>query len=194
MSEIGDFGETILWVSGAVFVALVGMRLADRLAVPYAAVFLVAAVLVGEFVPDADELLSIKEVQRVAVLALIVILFNGGLHIGLERFRRSAAPILALGIVGTFVTAGLVALAARYVLGLSWIKSGLLGAAIAPTDPAVTFSVFGARQIRGRSGTILEGEAGMNDPVGIALMIGMIELATEDDGELWIVLASSRSR
>ena len=187
MSEIGDFGETILWVSGTVFAALVGMRLADRLAVPSAAVILVAAVLVGEFVPDADELLSIKEVQRVAVLALIVILFNGGLHIGLERFRRSAAPILALGIVGTFVTAGLVALAARYVLGLSWIESGLLGAAIAPTDPAVTFSVFGARQIRGRSGTILEGEAGMNDPVGIALMIGMIELATEDDGDLWIV-------
>ena len=70
---------------------------------------------------------------------------------------------------------------------MSWIESGLLGAAIAPTDPAVTFSVFGARQIRGRSGTILEGEAGMNDPVGIALMIGMIELATEDDGDLWIV-------
>jgi cell volume regulation protein A len=51
----------------------------------------------------------------------------------------------------------------------------------------VTFSVFGSREIRGRSGTILEGEAGMNDPVGIALMIGMIELAKEDDGSLWIV-------
>ena len=62
-----------------------------------------------------------------------------------------------------------------------------VGAAIAPTDPAVTFSVFGAREIRGRAGTILEGEAGMNDPVGIALMIGMIELATEDDGDLWVV-------
>jgi potassium/hydrogen antiporter len=52
----------------------------------------------------------------------------------------------------------------------------------------VTFSVFGGREIRGRSGTILEGEAGMNDPVGIALMIGMIELAQEEDGNLSIVL------
>ena len=66
--------------------------------------------------------------------------------------------------------------------------AGLIGAAIAPTDPAVTFSVFGGREIRGRSGTILEGEAGTNDPVGIALMIGMIELATEDGGTLAIVL------
>lgn len=114
------------------------------------------------------------------MIALIVILFDGGLHIGLTRFRRSAAPILALGVLGTFATAGLVTLAAHYLLDFSWIASGLIGAAIAPTDPAVTFSVLGGREIRGRAGTILEGEAGTNDPVGIALMIGMIELATED--------------
>ena len=132
-------------------------------------------------------MLSIEEVERLTVIALVVILFDGGLHIGLGRFRRSARPILALGVLGTFATAGLVAVAAHYLLGFEWIFAGLVGAAIAPTDPAVTFSVFGSREIRGRAGTILEGEAGMNDPVGIALMIGMIELATEDDGDLWIV-------
>ena len=187
MDEITDFGAAVLAVSAAVFVALLGMRVADRLAVPYAAVFLVGAVLLGELVPEAERLLSIQEVERIAVVALIVILFHGGLHIGVRRFRRSAAPILALGVIGTFVTAGIVALAARYLLDFSWIQAGLVGAAIAPTDPAVTFSVFGAREIRGRSGTILEGEAGMNDPVGIALVIGMIELATTDDGTLAIV-------
>jgi cell volume regulation protein A len=187
MSEIGDFGAAILAVSAAVFVALLGMRLADRISLPYAAVFLAGAVLLGELVPSAEQLLSIKEVERIAVVALIVILFHGGLHIGPRRFRGSAGPILALGIVGTFVTAGVIALAAHYVLGFDWIEAGLIGAAIAPTDPAVTFSVFGAREVRGRSGTILEGEAGMNDPVGIALMIGMIELATADEGYLTIV-------
>ena len=128
-----------------------------------------------------------RDVERIAVVALVLILFDGGLHIGLGRFRRSLGPILGLGIVGTFLTAGVVAVAAHYVLGFTWIESGLIGAAVAPTDPAVTFSVFGAREIRGRSGTILEGEAGVNDPVGIALMIGMIELASEEDGSLWVV-------
>ena len=187
MSELTDFGTAILAVSGVVFAALVGMRLADRLALPHAALFLVGAVVIGELVPEAEQLLDIREVERIAVVALIVILFHGGLHIGLRRFRAAAVPILALGMLGTFLTAALVALAARYALGFSWIEAGLVGAAIAPTDPAVTFSVFGPREIRGRAGTILEGEAGMNDPVGIALMIGMIELATADDGSLWIV-------
>ena len=187
MTEISDFGTGILAVSAAIFIALLGMRLTDRISVPYAAIFLVGAVAIGEMFPSARRLLSVQEVERIAVVALIAILFHGGLHIGLGRFRQAAGPIVAIGIVGTFVTAGIVAVAARYLLGFSWIEAGLIGAAIAPTDPAVTFSVFGAREIRGRSGTILEGEAGVNDPVGIALMIGMIELATQDGGDLWIV-------
>jgi cell volume regulation protein A len=50
------------------------------------------------------------------------------------------------------------------------------------------FSVLGDREIGGRTGTILEGESGANDPVGIALMLGMIELATHDDASFWIVV------
>ena len=188
MTEISDFGLIVLLVSAGVFLAVLGMRLADRISVPNAAIFLVAAGILATTVDALGDALSIEVVERIGVIALIVILFDGGLHIGLTRFRRSGAPILALGILGTFATAGLVALAAHYLLDFSWIASGLIGAAIAPTDPAVTFSVLGGREIRGRAGTILEGEAGTNDPVGIALMIGMIELATEDGGSFSIVV------
>ena len=48
--------------------------------------------------------------------------------------------------------------------------------------------MLGGREIGGRTGTILKGESGANDPVGIALMIGMIELATSDDGSFWTVV------
>jgi cell volume regulation protein A len=188
LTEISDFGLIVLAVSAAVFVALLGMRLADRLSLPYAAVILVGAILIAEASESLQNVLSIQDVERLTVVALVIILFDGGLHIGLGRFRRSAGPILALGVLGTFATAGLVAVAAHYLLGLDWIFAGLVGAAIAPTDPAVTFSVFGSREIRGRAGTILEGEAGMNDPVGIALMIGMIELATHEDAGFSVVV------
>jgi cell volume regulation protein A len=188
MSEITDFGVVVLAVSAALFVALLCMRLADRASLPYAALILVVSALIAASFGFVQSALSVHEVQDVATVALVVILFDGGLQIGAARFRRSLRPILALGVVGTFLTAGVVALAARYLLGFSWIEAGLVGAAIAPTDPAVTFSVFSGREIRGRSGTILQGEAGMNDPVGIALMIGLIELAQEADGSFWIVV------
>ncbi len=188
MSEITDFGAIVLLVAAGVFLAVLGMRVADRISLPNAAIFLLVTGLAAALIDPLRDALSINVVERIGVVALIVILFDGGLHIGSNRFRRSAAQILTLGLVGTFATAGLVALAAHYVVGFSWIASGLIGAAIAPTDPAVTFSVLGGREIRGRAGTILEGEAGTNDPVGIALMIGMIELATEEGGNFSIVV------
>jgi cell volume regulation protein A len=49
------------------------------------------------------------------------------------------------------------------------------------------FSVLGNKEIGGRSGTILEGESGANDPVGIALMIGILDYADSDDGSLWVI-------
>jgi hypothetical protein len=91
-------------------------------------------------------------------------------------------------VLGTFATAGLVAAFAHWTLGLGWLTSGLLAAAVSPTDPAVMFSVFGDREIGGRTGTILEGESGANDPVGIALMLGLIQLATHANETFWVVV------
>lgn len=116
-----------------------------------------------------------------------MILFNGGIELGWRRVRASARPVLSVGLLGTFVTAGLIALFCHVALGMDWTVAGLVGAALAPTDPAVMFSVLGGREIKGRSGTILEGEAGVNDPAGIALMLGMIELATHDDATAWVI-------
>ena len=58
--------------------------------------------------------------------------------------------------------------------GLAWYVALLVATAVSPTDPAVAFSVLGRQEIAGCSGTILEGESGANDPVGIALMAGLL--------------------
>src|SRR5206468_2511632 len=74
------------------------------------------------------------------------------------------------------------ALAARVLFGFDWTTALLIGTALAPTDPAVVFSVLGRREIAGRSGTILEGESGANDPVGIALMVALLAATSGSGG------------
>ncbi len=187
MHEVHDFGVIVLLVATAFALAVITSRLSERLRIPGPALFLIAAALLSDAFPSLGDL-SIRTVERIGVVALVVILFDGGSRIGLRRLRTAALPILSLGIVGTFATAGVTMLAAHWLLGFSWITSGLIGAAIAPTDPAVMFSVLGRREVGGRTGTILEAESGANDPVGIALMIGMIEFATSDDGTVWTVV------
>jgi cell volume regulation protein A len=114
-------------------------------------------------------------VEAVVSVALVVILFDGGRGIGLERFRTAAVPVLSLGLVGTFATVVGAAMAAHLLLDVSWYFAVLVATAVAPTDPAVVFSVLGGQQIEGRSGTVLEGESGANDPVGIALMAALLD-------------------
>ncbi len=178
MTGIIDFGHTIFVVAGALAVAVVVRVVAARIGLPTAALLLTVAAVASDLSDRLAGLLTFEDVQRVATLALIAILFDGGMSIGLHRFRVAAVPITILGVVGTFGTAPLVAVAAHYLLGYHWTVALLIGAALAPTDPAVTFSVLAGKEVEGRTGTILEGESGFNDPVGIALMIGMIELAT----------------
>ena len=188
MDDILDFGQVILFASGGLLLAIGVRMIAGRLAVPTAGLLLVVAAAASDLVDQLGAALSFEDVQRITTLALVVILFEGGSDIGVRRFRRSAAPIVTLGVLGTFGTAALVAVASHSILDLSWTVSGLIGAALAPTDPAVTFSVLAGKEVHGRSGTILEGESGFNDPVGIALMIGMVEFATHDDASFWTVV------
>ena len=182
MAELGDFGLIVLVVATGVMLALVAAKLTERFPVPAPALFLLIALAIPVAIPH------IRTVERIGVVALIVILFDGGMHIGWRRFRRAIVPIGILGIVGTLTTAVLVTVSAHFLLDFSWTLSGIVGAALSPTDPAVMFSILGDKEIGGRSGTILEGEAGVNDPVGIALMIGMLEYATSDHGSAFSVV------
>ena len=182
MTELADFGLIILVVATGVMLALVAAKIAERYPIPAPALFLLIALAIPVAIPH------IETVERIGVVALIVILFDGGMHIGWRRFRRAIVPIGALGIVGTLTTAVLIAICAHFLLDFSWTLSGVVAAALSPTDPAVMFSILGDKEIRGRSGTILEGEAGVNDPVAIALMIGMLEYATSDHGSSFSVV------
>jgi cell volume regulation protein A len=184
--DLTSFGLAILLVSATLYAALFLAKASARLAIPSGAVFLLAAAAASAIFPSL--VVSVETVERIATIALIVILFQGGSSIGLGRVRPSIVPIASLGVVGTFACAGLIAVFVHAAFGLGWLTSGLLGAAVAPTDPAVMFSVLGDIELRGRTGTILEGESGANDPVGIALMVGLIELSTHADASFWLVV------
>lgn len=188
LPEITTFALPVALVAATVTLAVLASAVTDRIRLPAPLVLLIGAALVSDAWPDLFGHLSIITVERVAVVALVAILLGGGMDIGASRLRSSLGDVGALGIVGTFATAGGLALAAHVLLGLDWKVAGVLGAALAPTDPAVVFSVLGRREIGGRSGTVLEGEAGVNDPAGIALVLGMVEVATHADASVLVVL------
>jgi cell volume regulation protein A len=175
MGELGDFAAIIAVASAGLALAVGWSAAGRRLPVPAPLIFLVIAAVASDLVPALGAGLDERDVERIGVVALIAILFDGGLRIGTRRLRTAVLEIGLLGIAGTFLTAGLVTVAAHVVLGLGLKQAAIVGAALAPTDPAVLFASLADLRIGGRSGPILEGEAGTNDPVAIALMIAVLE-------------------
>ena len=187
MTGTDRFGLLVLVIGLVGMAAVLSNRLSARLRVPAPAFFLICASVAAQLWPRAT-MLPLSTVQRVVTIALAIILFDGGMHIGWRRFRTAAAAIVWVGVAGTLVTAAGAAAAAHFVAGMDWRLALLVGTAVAATDPAVVFSVFGRREIAGRTGVLLEGESGANDPVGIALLGALLAAQGTAGGVAWHVV------
>ncbi|WP_433522625.1 cation:proton antiporter [Nocardia pseudovaccinii] len=173
MNDVLPFATALIIVAGVGLAAVLSHRFVERFPIPASALFLIGAAVASDIWTPLTEV-PILQVERVVTIALVVILFDGGMQLGWRRVRANAGAILWLGATGTLLTALAVAASAHLLFGLDWRIALLLATALSPTDPAVVFSVLGRRQIGGRSGVLLQGESGANDPVGIALLVVLL--------------------
>lgn len=173
MADVETFGLAVFLVALIGTVAVLSNRFSERTRIPAPAIFLVCAAVASDVWPRLGAV-SLPAVEQIVTVALAVILFDGGMHIGRRRFQSAAAATVWIGVAGTLITVAALAPFVHYAFGVDWRLALLLGTALAPTDPAVVFSVLGRREIAGRTGTLLEGESGANDPVGIALLVALI--------------------
>ncbi len=171
----GHDAELIL-AAGALLAAGIGAALiAERVRVPGLLLFLGLGMLagsegIGGIKFDDDEL-----ARTLGTIALILILFEGGLTAGWREIRPVLGTAASLATIGTVVTAVIAGLAAQWIFDLSTLEGMLVGAAIAATDSAAIFAVLRRSTLEKRLARSLEGESGMNDPVALLLVIGFIE-------------------
>lgn len=173
MTETRHYALVVLLVAAVGLVSVLSSRLTETLKIPTPLLVLAGSAVAVKVIP-AQHAPDETTVERIVTVALVLILFDGGMNIGRARFREAAAPIALVGVLGTCLTAAAGAAVLHVGFGLSWYLALLVATAVAPTDPAVVFSVLSNRRIEGRSSTILEGESGANDPVGIALVASLL--------------------
>jgi cell volume regulation protein A len=113
--------------------------------------------------------------------ALALILFDGGLHTQRRVFKLALGPSLALATIGVGVTAGIIAVAAYFFMGIGWIEAGLIGAIVSSTDAAAVFLLLHqhGRDVSHRVTATLETEAGFNDPVAVFLTITLVSMLAD---------------
>jgi len=144
----------------------------QRVGVPVVLAFLVLSIVAGRIGLSQILAQNYRSYFNFGTIALILILFDGGLNTPLALLGRGLAPAALLATVGVVGTAALIALCTR-LFNFSWPQAFLLGAIVAPTDAAAVFPILrgSGLQLKRRVGTTLELESGLNDPVAVVLTI-----------------------
>ncbi len=165
----------LLLLVGAILAASIVVALgAARTGVPVLVAFLALGMLLGSDGPGGIYFDDAELARSVGVVGLAAILFEGGLSTSWRRLRQVAVAAALLSTVGVTVTAVLTGVAAYALFDLSWLEAILLGAVVASTDAAAVFATLRFTHVRRRLARTLEAESGGNDPMAIALTIGLI--------------------
>ena len=180
MSRMSD-GELIL-VAAALLAAGIGASLlASRIRLPGLLLFLAIGMAIGSDGLGWIAFDNFQLARTIGIVALALILFEGGLSAGFQEIRPVLRPSLSLAIAGTLGTAVVCGFAAAWLFDLSTLEGMLLGAIISSTDGAAIFALLRESTLRRRLARTLEGEAGFNDPVAVLLVVGFIEWIQQPD-------------
>jgi potassium/hydrogen antiporter len=147
---------------------------ATKTGLPALVAFLGLGMLLGSDGPGGIAFDDAALAREVGTVGLAAILFEGGLSTSWRRLRQVAVPAVLLSTVGVVVTALVTGVAARALFDLSWLEASLLGAVVASTDAAAVFATLRGTSLRRRLARTLEAESGGNDPMAIALTLGLI--------------------
>jgi cell volume regulation protein A len=169
--------------------SVLASKASAKLGIPALLLFLVLGMLAGSDGPGGIYFDDAHLAQSLGVVALALILFSGGLDTEWSSVRPVLLKGLALSTAGVLITAVLVGLFARVVLGFSLLEGILLGAIVSATDAAAVFSVLRARSVglKGNVRPLLELESGSNDPMAVFLTTGLIGILTQPDAR-WFSL------
>jgi potassium/hydrogen antiporter len=177
---MGEHDAELILIAGVLLSAgIAGALLADRIRVPGLLLFLVLGMVAGSEGIGGIEFNDAELARTLGTIALVLILFEGGLTAGWREIRPVLGTAASLATVGTVVTAAIAGFAAKFLFELTTLEGMLVGAAIAATDSAAIFAVLRRSTLEKKLARTLEGESGMNDPVALLLVIGFIEWIQE---------------
>jgi cell volume regulation protein A len=174
-------GQVVLIAGALMALALAASFVASRIRVPGLILFLAIGMLVGSDGAGWIHFDDYELARDIGVIALGLILFEGGLSAGFAEIRPVLRPAISLAVIGTVAAAMITGLAAAWVLDLSTLDGLLLGSILASTDAAAVFATLRGSTLRRRVARTLEGEAGLNDPVAALLVIGFIDWIQQPD-------------
>jgi NhaP-type Na+/H+ or K+/H+ antiporter len=174
---------TILAVGLLIFVGHFLADLFQRAKVPDVLILMLAGIIIG----PALDVVTPADFGKVGgvftTLALIVILFEGGIHLNVRHLATAAGDTLAVTLATYAITALGFAFLADWLLPVDFMTAALVGTILGGTSSAVVVPLLRVLKVAPRPGTVLFLESALTDVLVIVLALGLMQaLAAQQTG------------
>jgi cell volume regulation protein A len=177
--------DVLLTLSLLLGAALAARLVASLVRVPEILVLVAFGVLLGDSVLDVvDVPLDSLGAQLLFTLGVSLILFYGGLNLSLPLLRRVWVGLGLLVVPGVLLTTAVVGAVAYAVFDIEWTAALLMGAVLAPTDPAILIPLFVRSRLRPKVAQTVIAESAFNDPTAAVLALALAGVLLSGGGSI----------
>ena len=179
--------HVILLAAGVViFLGVAGEAFFKKTGIPDVAFLMVLGVIIGPVFGLIQPEAVIQVVPYFAALALIIIMFDGGLNLDIKHVVKTAHFSVTLAILGFILSVIMISLAAHYALGWLWLESILLGSIVGGSSSAIVFGLVRNIKISEETKSMLSFESALTDILATivafilfeAVLLGHFDLQT----------------
>ncbi|MCH8915228.1 MAG: cation:proton antiporter [Thaumarchaeota archaeon] len=179
--------HVILLAAGVViFLGVAGEAFFKKTGIPDVAFLMIFGVIIGPVLGIIQPEAVIEVVPYFAALALIIIMFDGGLHLDIKHIVKTAHFSVTLAILGFILSVVIITLATHYALGWLWLESILLATIVGGSSSAIVFGLVRNIKISEEIKSMLSFESALTDILAMivafilfeAVLIGHFDLQT----------------
>ncbi|MFA5259599.1 MAG: potassium/proton antiporter [Candidatus Omnitrophota bacterium] len=181
---------SLLWAAVLLFTSAVSSKLSEKFAIPVLLLFLAIGMLAGSEGMGRIYFNNAQLAKSIGVVALIFIIFSGGLDTNWKDTKSVVLPGVILSTAGVLLTAVITGFFAVYILKFSFLQGMLLGSIVSSTDAPAVFSILRSKRISLKKPLkpLLEFESGSNDPTAVFLTASFITLLTVKDTSVFSLI------
>ncbi|MCK9219866.1 MAG: potassium/proton antiporter [Bacteroidales bacterium] len=179
--------ENLLLIGSILLIVSVFFSKSSKYGIPTVVLFLLVGMLAGADGVGKINFFDIHISKFIGTLALILILFSGGLDTRISDIRPVLARGAILSTLGVVITAVTTGLFIHLISKINLLEGLLLGAIISSTDAASVFTILRAKKtgLKGNIRPLLELESGSNDPMAYFLTIFFIFIIQTESVTIW---------
>ncbi len=177
--------DVLLTLSLMLGAALAARFIASLIRVPEILLLVLVGALFGPSLLDViDVPLDSIGAQLLFTLGVSLILFHGGLNLSLGVLNKVRVGLGMLVVPGVVLTTAITGAVAHFAFDLSWTAALLMGAVLAPTDPAILIPLFSRSRLRPKLAQTVVAESAFNDPTGAVLALALAGVLLSGDASI----------